>query len=84
MKLKEQSGQMIVESILLMTIMVGFAYFITSYFRSNDIIARLVSSPWTNLAGVIQNGTWAPPEQNMTTHPNDMDRRLSLEGDPPR
>ena len=83
MKLKEQSGQMIVESILIMTMLVGFAYFISSYFRSNEIFARLISSPWTNLAGVIQNGTWAPPQKNMNLHPSDMDRRISLEGDKP-
>lgn len=84
MKLKEQSGQMIVESILIMTMLVGFAFVITSYFRSNEVVARLVSSPWTNLSGVIQNGTWAPPQQNMQMHPSNMDRRLSLRGDKPQ
>lgn len=83
MKLKEQSGQMIVESVLIMTMLVGFAYIVTSYFRSNEVLASLISSPWTNLSGVIQNGTWAPPTQNMRQHPNDMDRRISLEGDKP-
>ena len=83
MKLKEQGGQMIVESVLIMTMLVGFAFFISSYFRSNEIVAKLISSPWTNLAGVIQNGTWAPATQNMRLHPSDMDRRISLEGDKP-
>lgn len=84
MKLQQQGGQMIIEAVLIMTMLMGFAYIVTSSFRSNETVAKLVSGPWTSLAGVIQNGTWAPAEQNMKSHPSDMDRRISLEGDVPR
>ena len=83
MKLKEQSGQMIVESVLIMTMLVGFAYFISGYISKNNVIARLVSSPWTNLSGVIQNGTWAAPNASMKLHPNNTENKISLRGDTP-
>ena len=84
MKLKEQSGQMIVESVLIMTMLVGFAYLITSSLRGNEVVSRLVSGPWTNLAGIIQNGAWAPPQASMARHPSDFNNKISLKGDPPQ
>lgn len=84
MKLKEQSGQMIVEAVLIMTMLMGFAYFISSAIRGNEIFSRLVSGPWTNLSGVIQNGVWAPPNTGVKLHPANFDRRISLKGDDPK
>ena len=83
MKLNEQSGQMIVESVLIMTMLVGFAFIVSSNMRSSETISKLVSGPWANLAGVIQNGAWGSPQSTMRRHPSNFEKKISLKGDTP-
>lgn len=68
-RLRNEKGQMIIEMVLMMTVLLGAATFISSQFRETNFIAQLVSGPWKNLAGMIQNGVWAPPSEGMTKHP---------------
>lgn len=79
-----QSGQMIIEYILLTVITIGIAIFVSSSFRSNEFLAQMVSAPWRSLAGMIQNGSWGDPESTMANHPNHHANSSSFRGEPVR
>ena len=82
-RLLNKSGQMALEMILIMALMVGFATFVTSEFKSSNFVAQLVSGPWKNLAGMIQNGVWGPSADTMPQHPNAFNRVISPDGETP-
>lgn len=67
-------GQMVIELVLMMTVLLGFVFLVSSSFRDNNFVAQLVSGPWQNLAGMMQNGVWATPEAGMSQHPNSYNR----------
>lgn len=81
--LKTQSGQMVVEYILVTTIVVGISFAVAEFFRSNELLARMVATPFTQLAGMIQNGQWGSPVDTMSQHPNQWRMRAAQAGDPP-
>jgi len=80
--LRNQSGQFIVEAILLMTLLLGVTISIAKYFKDKSIVAQVISAPWKSLAGMIQNGMWASASASMEMHPNNHNRHTSLEGVP--
>ena len=79
-QLRSQSGQMIIESILIMAILLGVTTMTTRYLRDNETIAQLITGPWDMLAGMIQNGVWAPQDKAKVLHPNFQGRGASLQG----
>lgn len=79
--LKNNKGQMLIEMLLMMTLLLGAATFVGEQFRQSNFIAGLVSGPWKNLSGMIQNGVWAPPEDGMAQHPLVFNRWSSPIGD---
>lgn len=81
---KNQQGQSVVEAVLIMVALFGFVTVVSQGLRQNEIIATLVSGPWQNLSGLIQNGAWAPPHQSMHLHPNNHRRHITFRGDPGR
>jgi len=78
--LRNRSGQMVTEMILLMTVLLAITFTISSYFKNDEIFKKLVSGPWLNLSGMIQNGVWASPKDGMKNHPNHHRRHVSLKG----
>ena len=78
--LHSQNGQMILESILILTILMSLSLVTAQYLKSNEVVARLISGPWANLSGMIQNGVWMPPGQAEKYHPNHAKRGASLLG----
>lgn len=79
---KHQSGQVIVEAVLMMTLMFGAVYFISQEFKSKNFIAQLVSGPWLSISGMIQNGVWGPPSETTLQHANSFYRVSTPQGDP--
>ena len=69
-----QSGQMTIEMTLMVVLSVGVAIFVGQQFRSNELFANLVSSPWAQVQGLIQNGVWGTPEDTMNRHPSQFRR----------
>lgn len=76
-----QNGQMIVEYILLTVITVGISIIVSNSFKENELLGKLISSPWKNLAGMIQNGSWGDPKTTMINHPNHHNNSATLMGD---
>jgi hypothetical protein len=73
---KNQSGQLLVEMILLMAIGVGISMMITNYLRDNQFAQNLVARPWATLSGMIECGTWDGCKPGY--HPGSSNRILSF------
>ena len=77
--LNNQSGQAMVEMVLLAAMGVMLTMTVSSLLRSSDFASNLVAKPWNNLSGMIECGVWAPcGNQNPGMHPATSERTLSL------
>lgn len=56
--LKAQSGQVVIETVLLIALLVGLSMFLTKALRDYELPKKLVLEPWGRLDGMIQCGTW--------------------------
>lgn len=81
MGVRNTSGQFVVEAILIIVIFFGVTVFIAGQFKQNQVVASLISGPWRNLSGILQNGIWAPPNASMSRHPNNQSRHVSFRGE---
>ncbi len=79
-----QSGQFIVEAILIMVMLFAVVLAIANAFKSQSLFAQVVSAPWQHMSGMIQNGVWATREQSMTLHPSNHSRHRVLKGEDPK
>jgi hypothetical protein len=76
---KSQSGQAIIEFILITTVLVGIAAFVSNHLRENHIISSLIATPWQGLSNVIEHGVWmADASKAKKNSPFGPTRRLSL------
>ena len=80
-KVLNQSGQMAIEMVLLITFFFGFTVFVSSQFQEEGYLAQVVSRPWKSLAGMIQNGVWGSSQETMKYHPNTFGRVRSPEAE---
>ena len=80
-QLRNQNGQQIVEAVLLIVVFVGFATLVASFFNKNEILKELIGGPFQNLAGVMQNGVWAPRAKGAARHPTMHWRHLVVQGE---
>lgn len=76
-RLRGQSGQMLVESLLLMTLLFGVTSFFYRTMQNRQVLASLVEKPWSRLAGMTESGVWEEPAQARASHPNQKSRMLS-------
>jgi hypothetical protein len=61
MVLRNQRGQFVIESILLMVVLISVMSFAMKTLREQKFLGRLVETPWDYTAGMIESGTWTPP-----------------------
>jgi uncharacterized protein (UPF0333 family) len=80
--LSNQRGQIAVEYILLLTILVVIAGTLRTYLNKQEVLATFVSKPWETLAGVIENGAIGKAGATKLQHPNFLYRHASLKGRP--
>ena len=81
LKYRNQSGQAVVEAVILMIIFVGFLSFAVRQFQDQALLERLVQGPWLHLAGMIESGVWAEKNTARRLHPNHIGRHVTFEGD---
>lgn len=74
-----QSGQFMLESVLLMTMLFGMAMLVKKQFKERHIISKLVAGPWNKVAGMMSNGVWKPEASGHDMHPQG--HVMSREGD---
>ena len=77
-------GQMTIEAVLILSMLLGVTIFLSNQFRENELLRKFVHGPWDRIAGMAQNGHWAPPGDSMSVHPNNRSRLVSRKGDTPQ
>lgn len=79
--MKNQRGQAATEMVIMLVIMLGIISIVSTALRNNNYFAELVTTPWRQTAGLIQNGVWGSPKQTMIKHPSHIDRVNTVRGD---
>lgn len=82
--IRNQRGQQVTEAILIMVVFIGFSTLVGRYFKDKEILKQLITGPWVNLAGMLQNGVWQPLERGAVSHPNGHGRHISIQGESAR
>lgn len=77
--LSNNRGQVVIENILMLIILIGGISFLSTSLRESQAIAKLVSGSWTKIAGMIECGVWEAPSKACTLHPNQLKRSVSLD-----
>ena len=89
--LKGNKGQIALESVLLITVLLAGFLVLTNQIRQRQLLSKLVAGPMKNLAAMTAYGTWnsagctAPGKSRVEIgkcHPNSFERTLS--SDPSR
>ena len=75
--LSNQKGQFVIESVLLMTVLVGVFVASMKVFRDEKILAHLVEEPWQRVSGMIECGVWEVPAKACKDHPGNFNRAVS-------
>lgn len=78
---RSQGGQMIVEAVLIITVLLGVTMLTVKYFKDNELIKGLIHGPWLSMAGMLQNGVWGPPDVTNRSHPTGHFRHIIVEGE---
>jgi len=79
--LSNQGGQLIIEAVLIIVMLFGITFLVANYFKSNEVLKQIISGPWQNLSGMLQNGVWASPSAGATIHPNGHNRHIVITGE---
>ena len=58
MDLKNQEGQVVVESVLLLVVMVGVMMLVINGLKKMNYVENLAFTPWTKVQGMIECGVW--------------------------
>jgi hypothetical protein len=77
--LQNQSGQLVVEAVLLIAVIMGITMLTSAYIQRNEFANKLVAKPWKTLSGMIECGTWTGCGPQ--SHPASTPRNLSLQPD---
>lgn len=73
----KNSGQAVVESILLMSILLGVLSLVIKGFKDKKIIQELIATPWNQIDQVVRAGYIDINKEPI--HPNSIDRHTSLD-----
>ncbi len=79
--LKNSTGQVAVEYILLTVVIGAMTLAAQKYFSSTNMIGDYVQKPWELVAGMIETGVWGDARQTRAKHPGKLERHLSLQGE---
>lgn len=79
-RLSNQAGQIMVESILIMTVGFGLFVLMTNLLKGQDVIGKIVNGPWLKTSAMIETGTWSSsPAEGRSKHPNTGKRGRTLD-----
>lgn len=90
LKKKNNKGQIAIESVLLMTILLGAFTLVSNTIREKQLVSKMVAKPMESVKAMTAYGTWkadgciAPGKPKQTIgkcHPNSIARSLSSDPD---
>jgi hypothetical protein len=73
--LQNQSGQLVVEAVLLLALLVGISMLVTSRLKRSNFAQNLVTSPWEKMSGMVECGNWGKCAAGF--HPSSINRIVS-------
>ena len=80
---RDKRGQASVEMVLLLSIFLFVATFISTVLRESEVAERIIGRPWKVVSGMIESGTWEENASN-DQHPfhpvTSSGRHLSVKG----
>jgi hypothetical protein len=76
--LRNQKGQMTMEAVLLLVIIVAMFTLVHRQISDRNMLSSLVRGPWGYVSGMISNGVWKGGDTK-SMHPNVFKRRASPE-----
>lgn len=79
MRLRNNKGQFVIETVLMMMITIGTFMWAMNQLRDNKYLARLIGQPWQQISGMIESGVWGTPDTVRGKHPNQLNRSLTVE-----
>lgn len=80
--IKNQSGQVAIEYILISVVLIGIFLSARNILLSNNTLGSFVQKPWQLVAGMIETGVWDDPKIARSKHPGFVYRHNSFRGDP--
>lgn len=78
-RVKNQRGQILIEAVLLMVLLLGISTLIGRELRQREFFQTLVTGPWARLQGMVECGVWEPCVGQPGMHPNSNSRNISLD-----
>ena len=81
---KNKKGQAAVEMVLILSIFLFIAIFISTVLEDAEVGKKIINRPWKVISGMIESGTWEVNNTNdqHPLHPVTFEnRRLSVEGE---
>ena len=79
--LRNQSGQLTIEAILIMTVLTAISISFSRFAKSGNLVANVVEGPWKPIQGMIENGVWESGDKAKSHHPSNRGRHSSNRGD---
>lgn len=67
--IRKQSGQAVVEIVLLLVLTGAFSLMVSRYLQDSKFAQKLITQPWQVLSGMIECGVWTGCKPGM--HPHD-------------
>lgn len=77
--LRNNKGQFVIETVLLMIVSVGFFLWGTNQLREGKFLAKMIGGPWQKVAGMIESGVWSESEAARKLHPNQKNRSITVD-----
>lgn len=76
--LTNQQGQLAIEGVLIVVLLLSLSIFASRYIRDQNLMGKMVSEPWRQIAGMMATGNWRPTQSalddNLHPHVNTMTR----------
>ena len=80
MKNLKEAGQMTIEMILIMILLISVALSLSNFAKDRGFAASMVEGPWTVVQGMIESGVWKKAPDAKNYHPNLLSRHASERG----
>ncbi len=68
--LRQQSGQFVIEAVLLLSIGIMLLMGLKKWADESQIFANIFTKPWAKISGMIENGAWGDPGSTRRIHPH--------------
>ena len=84
MSIKNQKGQMTIEMVLILVVLITMSYFVLKKFDEEiEPVTNFVVAPWVTVKGMMESGIWLEADAARAEHPNQWDKMRTVEGENP-